>query len=115
MSDSPAQNSRNAAIVQLLVGAAIIGTNGLMVRYAGTPPTISAFWRMLLSGLLLAALVQSRHGWQPLSRKAWMWIALPSVAFALDLWMWHRSILLVGPGLATLLANAQVFLSLIHI
>lgn len=109
MSDSPAQNSRNTAIVQLLVGAAIIGTNGLMVRYAGTPPTISAFWRMLLSGLLLAALVQSRHGWQPLSCKAWMWIALPSVAFALDLWMWHRSILLVGPGLATLLANAQVF------
>lgn len=109
MSDSPAHGSRNAAVVQLLIGAAIIGTNGLMVRYAGTPPTISAFWRMLLSGLLLAALVQSRHGWQPLSRKAWMWIALPSVAFALDLWMWHRSILLVGPGLATLLANAQVF------
>lgn len=109
MSDSPAHGSRNAAVVQLLIGAAIIGTNGLMVRYAGTPPTISAFWRMLLSGLLLAALVQSRHGWQPLSRKAWMWIALPSVAFALDLWVWHRSILLVGPGLATLLANAQVF------
>ena len=105
----PDPGARRVAITQLLIGAAIIGTNGLMVRFAGTPPTISAFWRMFLSGLLLAALVQFRHGWQPLSRRAWAWIALPSLAFAIDLWMWHRSILLVGPGLSTLLANAQVF------
>ena len=98
-----------AAIAQLLVGAAIIGTNGLMVRLVGMAPTAVAFWRMLLAGLLLGALVLARHGWQPLSRKAWLWCLLPALAFAIDLWMWHRSILLVGPGLATLLANAQVF------
>lgn len=100
---------RRAALLQLLVGAAIIGTNGLMVRFAEMPPTVSAFWRMFLSAVLLALLVQMRHGWQPLSKKAWAWIALPSLAFAIDLWMWHRSILIVGPGLSTLLANAQVF------
>ena len=104
-----AVRAREAAIAQLLVGAAIIGTNGLMVRLAGMPPTAVAFWRMLLAGLILAALVQARHGWQPLSRAAWAWCALPAVAFAIDLWMWHRSILLVGPGLSTLLANTQVF------
>ncbi|MGY0505990.1 DMT family transporter [Luteimonas sp. e5] len=108
---SPAADAaqRRNAFAQLLLGAAIIGTNGLMVRFADTPPTVSAFWRMLLSGVLLAALVQWRHGWQPLSRRAWAWIALPSLAFAADLWMWHRSILIVGPGLSTLLANSQVF------
>ncbi len=100
---------RQAATAQLLAGAAIIGTNGLMVRLAGMPPTAVAFWRMLLAGLMLGALVFARHGWQPLSRKAWLWCALPAVAFALDLWMWHKSILLIGPGLSTLLANAQVF------
>lgn len=104
-----AVRAREAAIAQLLVGAAIIGTNGLMVRLAGMPPTAVAFWRMLLAGVILAALVQLRHGWQPLSRAAWWWCALPAVAFAIDLWMWHRSILLVGPGLSTLLANTQVF------
>ncbi|RMH87606.1 DMT family transporter [Lysobacter pythonis] len=111
MSPPPAADAaaRRLAFAQLLVGAAIIGTNGLMVRFADTPPTVSAFWRMFLSGILLALLVHFRHGWQPLSRKAWLWIALPSVAFAADLWMWHRSILIVGPGLSTLLANAQVF------
>ncbi|RZA21257.1 MAG: DMT family transporter [Lysobacteraceae bacterium] len=100
---------RQAAIAQLLVGAAIIGTNGLMVRLAAMPPTAVAFWRMLLAGLMLGALVLARYGWQPLPRRAWWWCVLPAGAFAIDLWMWHRSILLVGPGLATLLANAQVF------
>ena len=98
-----------AAVVQMLIGAAIIGTNGLMVRFAGMAPTSVAFWRMLLAGILLGALVVARHGWQSLPRKVWWWCALPAVAFAVDLWMWHRSILVVGPGLATLLANAQVF------
>ncbi|MDO5505558.1 MAG: DMT family transporter [Pseudoxanthomonas suwonensis] len=97
------------AVLQLLAGAAIIGSNGLMVRFAGTAPTTSAFWRMLLSAIFLAALVHWRGGWRTLSPRAWWWVALPSLAFAADLWMWHRSILLVGPGLSTLLANAQVF------
>ena len=105
----PAGRVRQAASIELLIGAVIIGTNGLMVRLAGMPPTAVAFWRMLLAGVLLAALVSVRHGWQPLSRKAWLWCALPVLAFSIDLWMWHKSILLVGPGLATLLANTQVF------
>ncbi len=36
-----------------------------------------------------------------------------SVFFALDLWFWHRSINYIGPGLATLLANFQVFLMML--
>lgn len=68
---------QQAASVELLIGAAIIGTNGLMVRLAGMPPTAVAFWRMLLAGVVLAALVSVRHGWQPLSRKAWLWCSLP--------------------------------------
>lgn len=104
-----AAHPQRAAGLQLLAGAAIIGSNGIMVRMAGMPPTAVAFWRMLLAGLLLAVLVTLRHGWQPLPRTAWRWLAVPALAFAVDLWMWHKSILLVGPGLATLLANAQVF------
>lgn len=93
----------------MLAGAALIGTNGLMVRLAGTPPTVSAFWRMLFAGVFLCALVILQGRWRALPRGAWAWCLLPAAAFAADLWLWHRSILLVGPGLATLLANAQVF------
>lgn len=105
----PANASPGAARVQMLLGAAIIGSNGLMVRLAEVPPTVSAFWRMLFAAVLLALLVTARQGWQRLSPRAWAWVALPAIAFAADLWLWHRSILLIGPGLATLLGNAQVF------
>lgn len=93
----------------MLTGAALIGTNGLMVQMAGTPPTVSAFWRMLFAGGMLLAYVLLVQGWQRLRASVWLWLLLPACAFAADLWFWHRSILLVGPGLSTLLANTQVF------
>lgn len=98
-----------AALLSMLAGAALIGTNGLMVRFAQTPPTVSAFYRMLIAGVFLTLLLRLRGRWAPLPRRVW-WLALmPAVAFATDLWLWHRSILLIGPGLSTLLANSQVF------
>jgi drug/metabolite transporter (DMT)-like permease len=36
-------------------------------------------------------------------------LCLPAAVFAVDLMLWHRSIVITGPGLATLLANFQVF------
>jgi drug/metabolite transporter (DMT)-like permease len=36
-------------------------------------------------------------------------IVLAAAFFAADLWTWHRSIIYVGPGLATMLASFQVF------
>lgn len=102
-------NERNRALLWMLTGATLIGSNGLMVRFAETAPTISAFYRMLFAGLMLAAVIVLRHGWRPMPRQVWWWGAAASAAFAADLWLWHRSILLVGPGLATLLANGQVF------
>lgn len=97
------------ALLAMLAGAALIGSNALLVRYAQVPPTVSAFWRMLLAGAFLCVWVALRGGWRRLPARAWLWCLLPAAAFAGDLWLWHRSILLVGPGLATLLANAQVF------
>lgn len=102
-------NERNQALLWMLAGAALIGSNGLMVRFAETPPTISAFYRMLFAGLMLAGAVALQRGWRRMPRQVWWWGAAAAAAFAADLWLWHRSILLVGPGLATLLANGQVF------
>lgn len=106
---NPLLQALHRPLPAMLLGAALIGTNGLMVRLAGTPPTVSAFWRMLFAGVFLCALVALQGRWRRLPRNAWLWCLLPAAAFAADLWLWHRSILLVGPGLATLLANTQVF------
>jgi drug/metabolite transporter (DMT)-like permease len=97
------------ALGWMLAGAAIIGTNGIMVELAGTPPTVSAFWRMAFAGVMLLAWVVASGGWRALASGTWGWIAATGAFFAADLWLWHRSIGLVGPGLATLLGNAQVF------
>ena len=106
---TPSSASGDRALLQMLAGAALIGTNGLMVRLAQTPPTVSAFWRMAFAGVFLLGLVAVQRTWRPLPGSAWLWCLLPAAAFAADLWLWHRSIFLVGPGLATLLANTQVF------
>jgi drug/metabolite transporter (DMT)-like permease len=45
-----------------------------------------------------------------LSTRAWLLVGLAGAFFSLDLFFWHRSIIYVGPGLATLLANFQVFI-----
>lgn len=105
----PRSPTDRRALAWMLAGAALIGTNGLMVRFAGTPPTISAFYRMLFAGVLLVLYVRLSARWVALPRAVWAGALVPAVAFAADLWLWHRSILLVGPGLATLLANTQVF------
>lgn len=109
LTHTPPRAPGDRALLYMLAGAAVIGTNGLMVRFAQVPPTVSAFWRMAFAGAFLLGMVAAQRAWRPLPRTAWLWCLLPAAAFATDLWLWHRSILLVGPGLATLLANAQVF------
>lgn len=98
------------AVLMMLAGASVIGTNSILVRVSQVGPTEAAFWRMLLGGAMLLGLLAGlrRLRWPGIASAAWL--ALPAAAFAIDLWMWHRSIAAVGPGLATLLANFQVFL-----
>ncbi len=98
-----------SALLPLLLGASIIGTNALMVKMADMPPTVSAFWRMAISSVILGGVLKMQGGWKPMSPRAWVWSIIPGIAFSIDLWMWHRSIHIVGPGISTLLANTQVF------
>jgi drug/metabolite transporter (DMT)-like permease len=81
----------------------------VFVRLVDVPPTTSAFYRTLFGGLMLLVLVRRRG--EPLwsGRVAFIALVGAGLFFALDLWAWHRSIWYVGPGLATLLANFQVF------
>jgi drug/metabolite transporter (DMT)-like permease len=112
MPDTAAPNRQDhdaRALLAMLAGATLIGTNALIVRLVDLPPTVSAFWRMLLSALILLGWVLARRQWRGLPARTWLWCLVPALAFAADLWSWHRSILLVGPGLATLLGNTQVF------
>jgi drug/metabolite transporter (DMT)-like permease len=104
----PTKPARNPHF-RLFAGAFLISFSPIFVRLVSVPPTASAFYRTLFGGVAIAVfLIVERR--RPFPRRA-IWFALGAAAvfFALDLWFWHRSILLIGPGLATLLANLQVF------
>jgi drug/metabolite transporter (DMT)-like permease len=54
--------------------------------------------------------VAVRRQWRRVEGRDVLLALLPSLAFATDLAQWHHSIVWVGPGVATLLTNVQVFL-----
>lgn len=97
------------ALWLLIAGAAFISTTSTLAHASGLPPTASAFWRMALGGMMLAGFLLLAREWKPVRARDLAWMCPPALAFALDLWLWHRSIEAVGPGLSTLLANFQVF------
>lgn len=91
-------------------GAVAISFAPVFVKWIapeGPGPTAIAFWRMAMGGALVALL------FRPAFRGAWRrpaaCAALAGVFFACDLFCWHRAILAVGAGMATVLANTQVF------
>jgi glucose-6-phosphate isomerase len=72
-------------------------------------PTVSAFYRMAFGGGMLWLLLLVQRQWKGVTRRDVAWMLFPALAFAVDLVLWHRCIRDVGPGLATLLGNFQVF------
>lgn len=99
-----------AALVEMIAGAAAISTTSLFVKLAHVGPTVSAFYRMAFGGAMLLLGLIALKQWRRVALSDLAWLLVPGAAFAADLMLWHRSILYVGPGLATLLGNFQVFL-----
>jgi drug/metabolite transporter (DMT)-like permease len=96
--------------LQLLAGAAMISFAPVFVKLVSLAPTASAFYRTAIGGVVLIAWVATRtRAAVARSRTAWLFMAAAGVLFAADLAAWHRSIWYIGPGLATLLGNFQVF------
>lgn len=87
----------------------MISFSPVWVKLVDVSPTTSGFYRVFFGGIALTLfLVLTRQRLQ-LTKRVWLILVFSAVFFALDLWFWHRSIVYVGPGLSTLLANFQVF------
>lgn len=97
-------------MLQLVFGVVMISLSGVFVKLVDVDPTASGFYRMLFGGLVLAAITLVRRESLWFGARFMLPALLAAIWFAGDLYFWHRSILFVGPGLATLLANFQVFL-----
>ena len=93
----------------IFFGAAMVSFTSVFVELAQVAPTVSAFYRMFFGGIMLLAITLVRGDKLWLGVKSLTVPALCAFFFALDLFFWHRSIIYVGPGLATILGNMQVF------
>ena len=100
---------RQTAAFALVFGAILISTSSVWVKLADIAPTVSGFYRMAIGGglLIVICLITGRQLWHSGGYALKLFFA--AAFFAVDLWLWHRSILFVGPGLATVLGNFQVF------
>lgn len=100
---------RQTAAFALVFGAILISTSSVWVKLADIAPTVSGFYRMAIGGglLIVICVITGRQLWHSGAYTLKLFFA--AAFFAVDLWLWHRSILFVGPGLATVLGNFQVF------
>ena len=93
----------------VFAGAFCISFSALFVQGAAMAPSMVAFYRLLFGGtaLLLLTLAQKDR---LTPSPAMLGMLLPAGAFFCgDLVTWHASIVRLGPGLATIIANFQVF------
>ncbi len=107
--DTFLKNEKLLGYYQLVAGAIMISFSAVFVRLAHVGPTASGFYRMAFGSLLLMAIALG------LRKKFWygpkplFLMAVCGLFFATDLIIWHRSVIYIGPGLSTILANFQVF------
>jgi drug/metabolite transporter (DMT)-like permease len=115
------------AFLCLLAGGCAIAFAPIFVRLADTGPVASAFWRCALAAPLLWMWVMARpspkrageNSPSPLGEGRdegsgqWPALLLAGIFFALDLGVWHFSILYTSVANSTLLANlAPIFVTL---
>jgi drug/metabolite transporter (DMT)-like permease len=99
-------------IFTLVLGAVLISFAPVFVKMIDTEaigPTGIAFWRNLIGGLSLLALTVGSGRSLLLPKKLWKFSLIAGFVFFIDLFVWHKSILYTGAGMATILGNTQVF------
>jgi drug/metabolite transporter (DMT)-like permease len=112
-----------AALALVAVGASVISVTALFVKWISLGPSAIGAYRCGFAALALGAWVAATRRSDPVvadpgtgpigqvgpSPRALVYAVAAGACYAGDLYVWHKSILLAGTGLATLLANTQVF------
>jgi drug/metabolite transporter (DMT)-like permease len=99
--------------LRLFIGAALISLSPVWVKLVDVPPSTSGFYRVLFGGAALVIYLLVTRRRLHMTKQTWSLLIIASVFLSLDLWFWHRSVIYIGPGLSTLLANFQVFIMMI--
>ncbi len=96
-------------VTVLVIAAIVISFSGVFVKISHVSSTVSAFYRVLFGSLFLIFACFVRKEFTIRTLKNNFYAVICGLLFAIDLWAWHLSIQYIGPGLATILGNCQVF------
>lgn len=91
-------------------GAILISFSSVFMVISGVAPSTAAFYRTAIAvpPLLIRTIICGGLRWKGGRLAGIMFLA--GVAYCVDLIFWHASILFIGPGLSTIIANFQVFI-----
>ncbi len=103
-------NILNKPVLMLIIGAISISFSSVWVKLADVPPSTSAFYRVFFGSIFLFLLFLRSKEHTSLKMSHLALGCLCGLLFAFDLVCWHSSIVRIGPGLATLLGNFEVFI-----
>ena len=102
--NTPIQN-KTLPYLALLAGMLALSMSAIFVRWADAPGPITAFYRVVISILLLLPLFIRRVDRKSLTKKLLLFPLLGGVFTALDFAFWNTSIGYTTAGNATLLGN----------
>lgn len=95
---------------KVLCGAVMISFSAVFVKIAEVAPISSAYYRVFIGAIFLLIIICFQRPSARLFISLLPMTCLCGLLFALDLVFWHTSINYIGPGLATILGNFQVFI-----
>ena len=114
------ENSKSfyIGLLALFLGAALLGTSAIFVRFSETSPSLTAFYRALLALPFLLIWVLGSKNDVPiknyLTRDNLVVLVLAGVFFGSDMAVWNWSITFTSVAHATLMANtAPIFVTLV--
>ena len=92
------------------IGSVFIGFSAIFVKIIPMPSTVVGYYRMLFGalGLFIIGIIRREkyfHSWGAIG-----FAALAGFFLAIDVFSWQVSIRLIGPGLATIIGNLQIFI-----
>jgi drug/metabolite transporter (DMT)-like permease len=106
--------ARLSPLLVLAFGGICISFAAIFVKMLGVNvmgPTAIGFWRAILGAAMLFVWAAAAGRNLIMERPVYLWSLLAGFLFFLDLFFWHRSIIYAGAGMATILANIQVFVT----
>lgn len=110
MIDSFLDAMERRPLVSVVVGSLMISFSAVFVKLVSVGPDTAAFYRVFFGGAGLALLSLAMREPLRFYPGALALLGAAAISLAIDLTAWHRSIALVGPGLATICINFQVFI-----